>query len=377
MMQRRKRPFYIIGHNPNTITEAKEFLQAGANALEPDIIYSGGRFLVSHSHHTDEDTLTIELYLQQLKALLENENYKLALLIFDIKDTDFDINDFISIVKENFQGPVCEGVAILMTHADDHEFVARYRGQYPNVGIGVDESNVPPTELDRFFKNSGQKNFAYADGITTILNKLGVYDNVREAQQCRDKSGGGFALVYTWVLSLKGSMRKYLDTYIDGIFVDLSSVKELLELIGEAPYNEVFELAANGYNPFGAPPVPGYTLSIKTADQAFAGTDARILFTLKDAAGQSLQSLPYDGSLWGALERDSTTLLSMEGLELQDIRSLTIEALTDGPGSAWLPEQVIVESRSDHKKICFAFNGDQLPEAWVSLKDGPITRSPS
>src|SRR6185437_2634689 len=33
-----KRPFYIIGHNPNTIEEARGDLDAGANALEPDIM---------------------------------------------------------------------------------------------------------------------------------------------------------------------------------------------------------------------------------------------------------------------------------------------------------------------------------------------------
>jgi hypothetical protein len=253
-MQRRKRPFYIIAHNPNTIKEAEEFLQAGANALEPDIVFAENRFFVSHSHHASyEDIPTLETYLRDLQDLLAAKKYNLALLIFDMKDTDFDVNDFLALVKENFCGDLCDDVAILVTNADDHEFLCRYRGNYPNVGIGVDESNVPPAELEQIFKQAGQKNFSYADGITTFLTKLGVFQNIVEAQECRAKNEPhSFKLIYTWVLSLKGSMRKYLDTHIDGIFVDLDDVKELKELLSNSPYNEAYELAVYGYNPFTA-----------------------------------------------------------------------------------------------------------------------------
>lgn len=32
-----KRPFWAIGHNPNTLKNAQAFLLAGSNALEPDV----------------------------------------------------------------------------------------------------------------------------------------------------------------------------------------------------------------------------------------------------------------------------------------------------------------------------------------------------
>src|SRR5258706_3885274 len=31
------RPFYVVGHNPNTLADVDDALGAGANALEPDI----------------------------------------------------------------------------------------------------------------------------------------------------------------------------------------------------------------------------------------------------------------------------------------------------------------------------------------------------
>ena len=30
-------PVWVIGHNPNTLDEVRNFLDAGANAIEPDV----------------------------------------------------------------------------------------------------------------------------------------------------------------------------------------------------------------------------------------------------------------------------------------------------------------------------------------------------
>jgi hypothetical protein len=374
MMQRIRRPFYIIGHNPNTLEEAGEYLQLGANALEPDIIIKDNQFYVSHSHPLFyKDVLTLDAYLEGLKKLISEHNYNLALLIFDMKDTDFDINDFISIVKTNFKGGKCDGVAILMTHSDDHKFLCRYNGAYPNVGIGVDESNTPPSELNEIFKKAGQKNFSYSDGITTFLTKPGVYKNIREALECRNKNEpDSFKLIYTWALTLEGSMSKYLDVYIDGMFVDPPSVQQLKGLVCAAPYNEVYTLAQNGYNPFTAAPIPKYTLAVKTGNQLFAGTDACFLFTLKNAEGIALKSLPFNGSLTGALERDSITYIPVEGSDLGAIKSVTVEALTEDINSDWLPESIRVESRMLDQCVEFIFDhGGQ----WVSSKGAAVTVS--
>jgi hypothetical protein len=44
-----KRKFYIIGHNPNYISQAQNALKNKANALEPDIVYKNGDFWVYDS----------------------------------------------------------------------------------------------------------------------------------------------------------------------------------------------------------------------------------------------------------------------------------------------------------------------------------------
>lgn len=375
-MERRRRPFYIIGHNPNTIEEAEEFLAKGANGLEPDIVFAHDQFYVSHTPHLSYAGVpTLASYLEGLKQLLLSPSYNLALLIFDLKDTDFDINRFFEVVRQNFSGGPCDGVTILMTHSDDQAFLCRFTGGWDHVGIGVDESNTTPAELEKNFLASGNKNFTYADGITSFLNKPGVYSNVQDAQHCRDlRPDESFKLIYTWVLSLEGSMRKYLNTYIDGIMVDAGSVKNLKKLIEEDPYSEAFELAINGYNPFQATPLPRYKLLIKTSAKQLAGTDARILFTLKNESGQALRSLPYNGNLWGALERDSCTEVMLEGMDLGPLHSLTVEALSADLNSDWLPESITVESSLLPQAQKFIFNNDSLPEVWIRKKDGPVTR---
>ena len=373
-MQRQKRPFYIIGHNPNTIDEAREFLENGANAIEPDIVYAEGRFYVCHHAQLSYDnTPTVEDYLKELKALLITGQYDLALMIWDMKETDFDPNQFMAIVKENFSGMPFDGITMLMTHSDDHDFLNRYKGGYDNVGIGVDESDMPPSILEKIFKNGGQKNFTYADGITTVVSKTGVFTNVREAQHCRDVGEGpGFRIIYTWVLSLGASMRKYLNASIDGIMVDVGSVKRLKELVTTLPYNEVYQLAQNGYNPFTAPPLPKYILTVKTSDKYLAGTDAHFVFTLTGASGHSLESLPYNANVTGALERGGTSFVTLEGRDLGEIKSLTVEALTDGVAAGWLPEQITVQSKLLDKAKRFVFNNDG--EEWITKKGGPVIK---
>ena len=374
-MQKRKRKFFIIGHNPNTLAEAKEFLDKGANALEPDIVYAEGRFYVSHLPQLSyENVLTVEEYLHGLKKLLLSESYNLALLVFDIKETDFDPNLFIDIVKENFSGGPCDGVSMLITNADNHDFLNRYRGGYDNVGVGVDESNTPPSQLQEIFKKGGQQNFSYADGITTFLTKPGVFKNITEAQHCRNKNEpASFKIIYTWVLSHEASMRKYLDTYIDGIMVDAGSVTRLKDLIAGEPYCDAYELAQNGYNSFTATPPPKYFLSVHTADQFLAGTNAKILFTLTGSSGLTLKGLPYNANVDGALEKGSITDICLEGLELGEITSLTIEALTNGIDAGWLPETISVESKLLQNKVNFVFN-ENGKEEWITKKGGPLIK---
>lgn len=372
--QKIKRQFYIIGHNPNTIEEAAIYLKNGANGLEPDIVFAEGKYYISHTHHHSyKDIITLQDYLLLLKKMVTKGGYNLALIIWDMKDTNFDLNEFIGIVKENFSGGFCDGVCMLMTHADDYKFISSYQGKFENVGVGVDESNVPPSVLEQVFKNAGLKNYSYADGITTFLKKPGVYKNTREAIQCRFKNGPeSFGIIYTWVLSQESSMCDYLDSYVDGIMVDAGEVLQLREIIHTFPYDNFYELARNGHNPFKQAPILKYRLTIKTADNFLAGTDAIFLFTLSGPDGTTLQSLPFKSAKSGAFEKGSTTYVFLEGVNLGSVTNLTIEALRDGIASGWLPKSIMIENNLDDQVVHFTFGKDE----WINKQVGKFVKQP-
>ena len=84
--------------------------------------------------------------------------------------------------------------------------------------------------------------------------------------------------------------------------------------------------------------------------------------------------MPFNGNLDGALERNSTTYVTIEGLDLGEIRSLTIEALTADMNSAWLPESITVESKLLKEKATFIFNENNGDEVWITKKSGPVTK---
>ncbi|MES2774384.1 MAG: PLAT/LH2 domain-containing protein [Bacteroidota bacterium] len=375
---RQKRPFFIIGHRANTIADAKTFLDKGTNALEIDIVHDNKRFYVSHDiHKSYENIPTLEEFLPELKTLLADGGYDLSLMIWDMKCTDFDPNRFMAIVRKNFSGNPCDGIAMLITHPEDHGFINQYTADYENVGVGLDESDIPPSDLEKIFKTRDQKNYSYADGITTFLNKTEVFKNITEAQTCRyHHEPDSYSIIYTWVLHREEAMRTFLGTYIDGIMVDPGGVELLKQLVTSPPFNEAYELASNGYNPFAKAVIPQYLLTVETSDKFLAGTDAKMLFTLTGSSGISLQSLPYNSGADSRLERGNTTLLTLEGMDLGAIKSLTVEVLTDGLGSGWLPRVITVESKMLEHKLQFVFN-DNGTEEWIKKKAGPVTKLPS
>ena len=97
------RPFYNVAHNPNAISEATEALNAGANALEPDVmrfadgaVYDTSGTLNSKAgpsgvfmYHDDVLVTTrmpdtVESYFEHVHSLVK-QGKNLALITLDIK----------------------------------------------------------------------------------------------------------------------------------------------------------------------------------------------------------------------------------------------------------------------------------------------------
>ena len=80
------RPFYVVGHNPNTIADATKDLNDGANALEPDVqVYSDHPEQLCINHGTGGSSApSLVSYLDGLHTLAA-ANPQLALVVFDCK----------------------------------------------------------------------------------------------------------------------------------------------------------------------------------------------------------------------------------------------------------------------------------------------------
>src|SRR6476659_9212975 len=81
------RPFYIVGHNPNTIPDVIAALDAGANAIEPDVnVYADneGELCISHSEG-ERGAPSLVQFLSSLHDVAI-QRPALALVVFDCKE---------------------------------------------------------------------------------------------------------------------------------------------------------------------------------------------------------------------------------------------------------------------------------------------------
>jgi len=373
-----KRKFYIIAHNPNTIEDAKAFLLAGANALEPDICVSDDKdFFVSHDHTAFSNPFSHEhnlvTYLTELRAFIEKEGDKinLSLIMWDYKDPDakLGIDTFLKVVHDNFSKfPSCADIAMGVTNASlSHAgFLTKYDGKTTNVAVGVDEEKDPNDVVKRM-ETDGQKHYSYANGIIKTGIKLGVFHSMLNAKALQHKHEG-LKLIYTWVMENQDAMRDFLHIHIDGIIVDLDHVGPLKSILLENDFSPNYELARKGYNPWVAEALPSYYCIIHTADVTWAGTDAVIKFELFGEAGSLTTVLNSDYK--DILEQGTIDVITLEGKNIGKVTKLKITALTSDSSSDWLPLRIRVRSNIDKDEAVFDFG----PDDWVK-KDIPMTKT--
>ena len=256
------RNFYIIGHNPNKIEEAEEYLKNGANALEPDICYhedEEDKFIVHENISQIPDfierifegeVLSLKKYLTFLTSLLKkNPEYKVSLIAFDLKpDYNYDINDLYKVIRENFSDHFPD-IAILTTvnTPDAMPFLAKLSEQRINEAVGVDEHSEPE-EVHNFFKNKNLK-YTFAAGSTVVSPAKDKFINrVKRAIKIRDKDG--FKFVHTWSVNDTIDIMNYLDLpgEIDAILTDEPHIVK--SIIESDKYTDRFKLTEPGYNPF-------------------------------------------------------------------------------------------------------------------------------
>ena len=255
------RPFYLIGHNPNSVEAAVRCLERGANALEPDVCFEpdSDDFYVHERIPLVPDWvlrllrghLTLRQYLAGLAAYLARSGRarQLALVAFDLKPPyRYDLERLACLVRDAFSADL-PGTAILFTVADPDAmpWLAALAPAAPRSAAGVD-SHATPEVVDGFFRTLPLR-YTYADGTSVPLLPTTCYlGRVRRAVGLRRSgSGPGFSLVYAWTVNSARSMTAFLDSDVDGMITDRI---ERLGTLLQTSYAGRYSLATADDNPF-------------------------------------------------------------------------------------------------------------------------------
>jgi hypothetical protein len=363
------RPFYIIGHNTNTIAEVRACLQAGGNALEPDVnVYSHdpGRLCISHGRG-GEDAPSLEAFLDELHNIAA-VTPTLALVVFDCKPpaatAEFG-RRLLDTVRSRLTADLSDLAAIVSIAHPAHEhgriFDLIGADLRPREGCMIDAEDDPDGVAD-FFRGRRIVNSGYGNGISALNLWLGrrYRQYVERACVLRAQTGDP-RFIYVWTVNHDADLREYVRIGVDGIITD--DVSGLRAVVADPSLG--VRLATRGDNPF-RPAVAAYGLTVRTGDRAGAGTDAQVTFTVHGDAGTATKTV--DADLVNRFERDSQTSVTIPADDLGALRTVTVRRDDGGNAPDWWLEHVYVAGHAYGRAGVAGFH------QWIDTTD-PVTRT--
>jgi len=364
------RPFYVVGHNPNTIADVIAALDAGANAIEPDVnVYEDrqGELCISEVGTLDkdkgggDDAPSLANYLDDLH-LVALERPELSLVVFDCKPKVSAPEHGLKLLQE---------IRARLTHDTDLNVIISVsslsytaifdtiKGQLgPREGVMIDEEDSP-TDVSDFFTKAGIANQCYGNGVAALLSAPTLAPHLRPSieQACEERAASGrIKFIYVWSVDDPDKMREYIRIGLDGIIAgsrpsafDADCVALLRAVIQEREFEPLIRLATRNDNPF-TPPNSTYGLLVHTGDRWNAGTDARITFTLTGALGSCTKVVDASligsvlGKTPGRMERNAWDFVTLQTPDLGQLTSITVSRTDDGNAPDWFLDQIQVRS---------------------------------
>jgi glycerophosphoryl diester phosphodiesterase len=347
------RPFYIIGHNPNTIDAVNAVLDAGANAIEPDVNVYEDRpndLCISHDEG-DESAPSLLQFLTDLRVVADQRK-ELALVMFDCKEKVATPELGVALLSAIRTFLTSEtGLNVIVSVGSFKlggifDFIAT--DQRPREGLMIDEED-DPVAVAGFFESRGVTNICYGNGEFVAGVDADVRSTIERATGLK-AAYDDIRFVYVWTLGSQGSMREYIRVGVDGIIVN--DVKALVQVVGELEFAGSIRLANRSDNPF-ATQIPGVGLTVRTAGNiGKAGTDANITFTVNGDQGWVGKVVNAD--LIGRFEQGETNYVALLGFEIGTPHSITISIDDQGNSPAWYLDG-IVATKAGRSQL-FAFN---------------------
>jgi hypothetical protein len=236
-MARALRPFYLIGHNADTLALAREYIAAGANGVEVDVnLLADQSNVLCIGHGPDVGTgasdrhhaVLLAYFLQGLHELARTNSH-FCMVYFDCKTLTATPElgaMLLGAARTNLTGSGADhvdlNVIISVGKLKNKAMFANIVGQLgPREALMVDGYS-DPVAVSAFFTGAGVTNQAFSDGIVPMnffLSRFSVYGAVKKACRLRNEQHQ-IRFVGTWVVNDPWLMTRYIKMGVDGILVD-------------------------------------------------------------------------------------------------------------------------------------------------------------
>ena len=389
-----RRAFYDFGHNPNSLDEMTGDLNAGANALEPDIMsFSDSAEVIGTSDHVNDHKGTSGLFMYHDSVLVTTrlpdtveswmeavhqkvlDGKNVALIAFDIKSaaaTAANGPKLLAAVHDhlNYGGVHVNVIFSVGSESDGAVFDNLISALSPREGVMVDGENDPIKVYNYFAGRGLAGHIAYGNGSLGLRYGAapGVLPSIQLASWSRAGQPGTFAIPYAYPVDLHSDMNAFITAGADGLIPDVdlpvvppdltqAKIAELATLVGAR--DDVY-LATAADDPL-HPVVDAYALRVKTADVSGAGTDSNLTFTLTGCDGTS--SVTVDSEYQGQFEQNSVNYVTLPSKDLGKLQSITLSS--DGSrgvagNQTWHPGNVQISSvgwgipYTDYRQVDFS-----------------------
>lgn len=273
------RPFYVIGHDTNSIELVERHLELGANAIEIDVDVTEGnqqRLCVCHGPKlvtgpASPSSPELEDFLDAVRRI-SWKFPQLCLIYFDCKPltaTPQHLETILRAIKESLldapQSPT--GLTTVISVAllkERNMFAHSAQLLAPTEGLMIDYDN-DPRAVAAYFLRQGITREGYANGIS-FANPMSwlfaphVKSSVQRACALRDAEDAP-KWVFSWTVNELASMKRYIQFGVDGLITDAnppwynpgSGLRGLMRLIATDGPRLGIRLATRTDNPLRRP----------------------------------------------------------------------------------------------------------------------------
>lgn len=361
---REPRPFYLVGHDTNSLEQIRAGLSGGLNAFEIDVNEDHeGQLYVSHAPVNAVTELfaapapaPLRPFLDELAGLASSpEGAGIALVIFDCKVSRGEqAVELVAAVREHLlvRNPSLPVIFSVPSLNAAHTFFEPIHARLgAREALMVDEEDEPHAVAE-FLAGKGVARAAYGNGITTAIG-VGLPTPRLIAQMDRAVALmelGSLRFVYPWVLVAASTIRGFVRTGVSGVMVEIEDAGTLAGVLAEPEFSPEIRPAVRDDDPLARR--ASLVLEVRTADALYAGTNTVVTFELTGPRGQRV-SRSVDSAFTGRFERGTLTYVTFPGVALRPEQVSRISVSHDGRGLApgWKLESVALRSRDGEARL--------------------------